>query len=167
MQLLTVAALFTTAAFASPIAQQQYTPNNTPPAVATPPAVGTPVGTPVATPYATPYATPAASAPAGGSGNLPTCGAYVYDPRAFYCHNEQAYTPGDAVSNVGGAMNVLCPIQNGRALSACGRQCYDPEIFSCGADGTLSVGGGNGTVVATPTPAGVYPPAGATPTGYR
>ena len=162
MQFLTVAALFTTAAFASPIAQAP----NTPPAgtpVYTP--ASTPIYYPLNTPVNTPVATPGSgSGPGfvgGGYNSLPVCGPHAYDPRAFHCYDSSVGYGGQTYTN------ILCPLQNGEPLAACGPSCYDPEIFTCGADGILSVAGQYATpAAATPmTPAGVFPPAGATPTG--
>ncbi|GME31326.1 Carbohydrate binding septum localized [Neofusicoccum parvum] len=91
------------------------------------------VASPLYTPAATPIPTP------GAGGNTTLCGKHQYTPSAYICHNNA----------------VLCPIQNGYALSACGQQCYDARIYSC-ASGSLQLAN-NGT--------GLFPPAGAVPTG--
>lgn len=104
------------------------------------------LGSPIAQQYDapnTPVATPPVATPVGTPGATLFCGQHRYMPSAYVCHNN----------------TTLCPVQNGVALQACGQQCYDPKIYSCSA-GALQIG--NGTAVATP---GVWPPAGATPTG--
>ncbi|EKG10909.1 Carbohydrate binding septum localised [Macrophomina phaseolina MS6] len=90
--------------------------------------------------------TPAVATPTPGFNTTTTttlfCGAHRYTPTAYVCYNN----------------TTLCPIQNGVALQACGQQCYDAKIYAC-SGGSLQLS--NGTVAA----AGVWPPAGATPTG--